>query len=256
MSYSQLKHGDTLKVESSCYLYSNKDADISELVTKSADEIDEMEKASIAAEQAIYDKMLPLADEWQKQAEKTVLCRWARDYQKTKVEHSANKAVNDEYGRQSISNMVYKMTWQIWANTEYDRAAKRTVPSSYTASWSLRYNSPKGVDYANYSQIAGQDKKVYKSVEEAQKYIEGRLAAYAHCFSSVSPPLPPEARSRFSVHGCLLPGYTVAEKEKSPQEVAAELAEFLDEPPQTSAKKKAAEKKTTYKKPKQRAMSR
>lgn len=105
MSYSQLKHGDTLKVESSCYLYPNKDADISELVTKSADEIDEMEKASIAAEQAIYDKMLPLADEWQKQAEKTVLCRWARDYQKTKVKHSSNKAVNDEYGRQTISNI-------------------------------------------------------------------------------------------------------------------------------------------------------
>lgn len=251
MSYSQLKHGDMLKVENSCYLYPSKEADISELVTKSADEIDEMEKASIAAEQAIYDRMLPLADEWQKQAEKTVLCRWARDYQKTKVEHSSNKAVNDEYGRQTISNMVYKMTWQIWTNTEYDRAAKRTVPRSYTVSWSLRYNSPKGVDYANYSQIAGQDKKVYKSVEEAQKYIEGRLAAYAHCFSSVSPPLPPEARSRFSVHGCLLPGYTIAEKEKSPQEVAAELAEFLDEPPQTSAKKKAAEKK-----PKQRAMSR
>lgn len=250
MSYSQLKHGDMLKVENSCYLYPSKEADISELVTKSADEIDEMEKASIAAEQAIYDRMLPLADEWQKQAEKTVLCRWARDYQKTKVEHSSNKAVNDEYGRQTISNMVYKMTWQIWTNTEYDRAAKRTVPRSYTVSWSLRYNSPKGVDYANYSQIAGQDKKVYKSVEEAQKYIEGRLAAYAHCFSSVSPPLPPEARSRFSVHGCLLPGYTVAEKEKSPQEVAAELAEFLDEPP-PSAKKETAEKK-----PRQRAMSR
>lgn len=132
-----------LKVENSCYLYPSKEADISELVMKSADEIDALEKASVAAEQAIYDKMLPLADEWQRQAEKTVLCRWARDYQKTKVEHSANKAVNDEYGRQSIDEDGRTLTladvqWTeagdyYTATAEYTGTAQRRYVKSYTA---------------------------------------------------------------------------------------------------------------------------
>ena len=42
-----------------------------------------------------------------------------------------------------------------------------------------------------------------------EKYLQGRIAAHAHLFTEISPPIPEEHQKRFYVNGVLLPGYTV-----------------------------------------------
>lgn len=42
-----------------------------------------------------------------------------------------------------------------------------------------------------------------------EKYLQGRIKAYSHLFTEISPPIPEDARRRFCVNGVLLPGYTV-----------------------------------------------
>ena len=42
-----------------------------------------------------------------------------------------------------------------------------------------------------------------------EKYLQGRIAAYAHLFTEISPPIPEEHKRRFYVNSVLLPGYTV-----------------------------------------------
>ena len=42
-----------------------------------------------------------------------------------------------------------------------------------------------------------------------EKYLQGRIAAYSHLFTEISPPIPEEAQRRFCINGVLLPGYTV-----------------------------------------------
>ena len=40
------------------------------------------------------------------------------------------------------------------------------------------------------------------------KYLQGRIATYAHLFAEISPPIPKGEEGRFSVNGVLLPGYS------------------------------------------------
>ena len=42
-----------------------------------------------------------------------------------------------------------------------------------------------------------------------ERYLQGRIKAYAHLFTEISPPIPAEEKRRFCVNGVLLPGYTV-----------------------------------------------
>ena len=63
------------------------------------------------------------------------------------------------------------------------------------------------------------------------------IAAYAHLFQELSPPLPENHAHLFSVNGQLLPGYTVQPHQPSPQE----LLDFLedgDAPPKKEPKPK------------------
>lgn len=62
-----------------------------------------------------------------------------------------------------------------------------------------------------------------------EKYLQGRIQAYAHLFTEISPPIPLGEQGRFSVNGVLLPDYTVETPERTPQEVAAELLDCLDD---------------------------
>ena len=61
------------------------------------------------------------------------------------------------------------------------------------------------------------------------KYLQGRINAYAHLFTEISPPIPKGEEKRFSVNGILLPGYTVEVPEPTPQEVADSLLDLLDD---------------------------
>lgn len=61
--------------------------------------------------------------------------------------------------------------------------------------------------------IAGQNQKRYTDKNAAMKYLEGRKKAYSHLFTEISPPVPEQYRRHFTVHGALLPGYTVEGQE-------------------------------------------
>ena len=61
-----------------------------------------------------------------------------------------------------------------------------------------------------------------------EKYLQGRIAAYAHLFTELSPPVPADARQRFCVNGVLLPGYTV-EAPIPPRPDVDELLSLLED---------------------------
>ena len=64
-----------------------------------------------------------------------------------------------------------------------------------------------------------------------EKYLQGRIAAYAHLFTEISPPIPKEHRKHFCVNGVLLPGYTVENPDALRPDDAAldDLLSLLDE---------------------------
>ena len=64
-----------------------------------------------------------------------------------------------------------------------------------------------------------------------EKYLQGRIAAYAHLFTEISPPIPEDDQRRFYVNGVLLPGYTVETPELTrPEEKDVEdLLSLLDD---------------------------
>lgn len=91
--------------------------------------------------------------------------------------------------------------------------------------------------WATPSPLASQDNKRYADKAAAERYVQGRIAAYAHLFQELSPPLPENHAHLFSVNGQMLPGYTVQPHQPSPQE----LLDFLedgDAPPKKEPKPK------------------
>jgi len=84
--------------------------------------------------------------------------------------------------------------------------------------WSVRTNTPE----RNYSdRVAGQSKKVYSDKAEMERYLNGRIKAYSHLFTEISPSIPQEYAKNFRVNGQLLSGYTVeGEEPKQPDRAA------------------------------------
>lgn len=84
--------------------------------------------------------------------------------------------------------------------------------------WDVYVNSPnKGYT----ERIAGQNQKRYTDKAAAIKYLEGRKKAYSHFFTEISPPLPKQYEKHFTVHGTLLPGYTLEGREPAKTEYTA-----------------------------------
>lgn len=127
--------------------------------------------------------------------------------------------------------MVYQMDYSISENTRYDSAAQKSVPYSWRLRWSLRTNAPGSYRQAK---IAGQDRKVFASREELDKYLNGRIKAHDHYFTEISPAIPKEYADCFKVNGCLLPGYTI-EGEEPAKAAALPAQEETAQPQQTTA---------------------
>ena len=236
MSYSSYDHDDlepasTMRIERRIYFESGK-ADLSEMVKLPLAELLSLRAESAAAEQEVFDRLKAQAAAWEEQAGRTLFLDKALEYARTlPVTHTANQwAAPDEY-RHIRSNMVYQMDYSISENTRYDSAAQKSVPYSWTLRWSLRTNAPGGY---RQEKIAGQDRKVFASREELDKYLNGRIKAHDHYFTEISPAIPKEYADCFKVNGCLLPGYTIEGEEP---EKAAELPtqEETAQPPQTTA---------------------
>ena len=235
MSYSSYDHDDlepasTMRIERRIYFESGK-ADLSEMVKLPLAELLSLRAESAAAEQEVFDRLKEQAAAWEEQAGRTLFLDKALEYARTlPVTHTANQwEAPDEY-RHIRSNMVYQMDYSISENTRYDSAAQKSVPYSWTLRWSLRTNAPGSYRQAK---IAGQDRKVFASREELDKYLNGRIKAHEHYFTEISPVIPKEYADYFKVNGCLLPGYTIEGEEPAK---AAELpAQEETAQPQTAA---------------------
>ena len=236
MSYSSYDHDDlepasTMRIERRIYFESGK-ADLSEAVKLTLAELLSLRAESAAAEQEVFDRLKEQAAAWEEQAGRTLFLDKALEYARTlPVTHTANQwEAPDEY-RHIRSNMVYQMDYSISENTRYDSAAQKSVPYSWTLRWSLRTNAPGSYRQAK---IAGQDRKVFASREELDKYLNGRIKAHDHYFTEISPAIPKEYADCFKVNGCLLPGYTI-EGEEPAKAAALPTQEEAAQPQQTTA---------------------
>lgn len=224
-SYRAFRYGDelipgrTLKIEHSI---SSEQPDLSSLIIKSKEELEAMRQDSVDAENKAYDIVVAAAEQWEQQAATTQLLDMALKYLRIpQVEHTSNQWKEDRYNNKSISNRVYKMNYDIWEDTKYNRETKEQVPVAWYVSWNVYLNSP--VQGHNVH-IAGQRNKRYTDKNAALKYIEGRKKAYSHLFTEISPTIPKEYEEHFKMYGALLPGY-VTEGQEVVKDAAAEVSE-------------------------------
>ena len=219
----RLEVADRLKIERSIYFESSK-ADISALTALPLAELIRQREESAAAEQAIFEALQQQAAAWEAQAGNTLTFDNAIEYARTPaVTHTENQWQADENNNHTISNRVYQMRYHIYENTRYNREQGKSIPYSYTLTWGVHTNSP---DRYRQAKIAGQDRKVFADKAAMEKYLNGRIKAYQHLFTEISPTIPQEYAEHFKVNGQLLPGYTVeGEEQPRPERTAPEKIE-------------------------------
>ena len=211
-----LDAADRMRIERSIYFESGK-ADISALTALPLAELIRQREESAAAEQAIFEVLKQQAAAWEAQAGNTLTFDKAIEYARTPaVTHTENQWQADENNNHTISNNVYQMRYHIYENTRYDREQGKSIPYSYALTWGVHTNSP---DRYGQAKIAGQDRKVFADKAAMEKYLNGRIKAYQHLFTEISPTIPQEYAEHFKVNGQLLPGYTVeGEEQQTKQE--------------------------------------
>ena len=225
--HDRLDPADSMRIERKLYFEQDK-ANISGLTVLSMEQLREIREESAAAEQTIYEDLKQRAAAWEAQAGQTLAVDKAIEYVRTpEVKHTANQWEAAENDRHIISNRVYQMRYHIYENTRYDREKEQSVPYAWTLSWNVYTNSPDGY---NQAKIAGQEKK-FADKAAMEKYLNGRIKAYQHLFTEISPPIPKEYAYHFKINGQLLPGYTI-EGEEREQPTTEQAAPVPTEPPQ------------------------
>ena len=225
-----------MRIERNIY-FEEQTADLSGLTALPLEQLQALREEYAAAEQAAFEALQEQAAAWDEQAGKTLAIDKAIEYVRTpEATHTANQWEATDYGKH-ISNRVYQMRYHISENTRYDREKEKSIPYSWTLSWSIYTNSPH-----NYGQakIAGQERKVFADKAAMEKYLNGRIKAYQHLFTEVSPPIPPEYAEHFKVNGQLLPGYAIEGEERA-QPTAEKAAPTTAEPPQDTEQRKERE---------------
>ena len=205
----KLDPADSMRIERKIY-FEEQTADLSELTALPLEQLRALREEYAAAEKSMFEALQEQAAAWDEQAGKTLAIDKAIEYVRTpEATHTANQWEATDYGKH-ISNRVYQMRYHISENTRYDREKEKSIPYSWTLSWSIYTNSPH-----NYGQakIAGQERKVFADKAALEKYLNGRIKAYAHLFTEISPPIPQEYAEQFKVNGQLLPGYFVEGEE-------------------------------------------
>ena len=225
--HDRLDPADSMRIERKLYFEQDK-ADISGLTALSMEQLREIREESAAAEQTIYEDLKQRAAAWEAQAGQTLAVDKAIEYvRRPEVKHTANQWEAAENDHHIISNRVYQMRYHIYENTRYDREKGQSVPYAWTLSWNVYTNSPDGY---NQAKIAGQEKK-FADRAAMEKYLNGRIKAYQHLFTEISPPIPKEYAYHFKINGQLLPGYTI-EGEEREQPTTEQAAPVPTEPPQ------------------------
>ncbi len=198
--------GDRIKIEHSLR-YRDDGTRLAALTPMPADKLAALREDSAAREKAIFAKLVDAVKEWEEQAAGTMLLEKAIEYVKTPpVKHTANEWQVTDYGFE-CSNMVYKMTYKITAETKFNPTTKTHDDAGWMVDWSVSYNFPPHAHGGGH--IAGQDKKRFTDKEKLDNYVIGRITAHAQYFVEISPPVPKNLAWKFSRNGQLLPGYTV-----------------------------------------------
>ena len=217
--HDKLEAADTMRIERTIY-FESENADISALTALTVEQLQAMREESAAAERAIFESLQQQAAAWEQQAGKTLELNKAIEYARTPAaQHTENKWQEEEY-RHVISNRVFQMDYRTYERTLYDTAAQKSVPYRWELTWTVRTNSPAGHQQAK---IAGQHSKVFSDKAAMEKYLNGRIKAYDHLFTEVSPPIPKEYAEHFKVNGQLLPGYSIEGEEQKTPEHAADI---------------------------------
>ncbi|MDL2274090.1 hypothetical protein LJC34_06075 [Oscillospiraceae bacterium OttesenSCG-928-G22] len=208
----RLRHGESAIIEHRVVESENLADMLTEYTHYTKDELTALRAESTAKEDEIFARLRASLTEWETQAAQTMLYDRALEYVNTlEPLHTSNQWEKGEYGDTVISNMVYKMSVQIYEETHYDRETKTSTPVAWQLSWYIYTNAPHHqTQYPVYNnKIAGQDRKRFTDKAAMEKYLEGRKKAYAHLFTEICPPIPQEHKRVFSVNGLLLPGYTL-----------------------------------------------
>ena len=232
MGYSRLEPGRELEVREYISFQRGRDG-FCELIECSVDELLERKAESIVREKELCQRIDAAVEVWSKQAQQTQQYMKALEYVKTPpTPHTSNRWTVNEYGNHEMSNMVYRFSWREYEHTEWDRTLEKSVPKSWELTWSVTFNTPHNPDYSGDGwKIAGQDRKIFRDRASMEKYLQGRIAAYADLFVEICPPIPTEHKDRFSINGQLMQGYMVATKEpeRPDQGQVDALLDCLDE---------------------------
>lgn len=205
--YDVLEFGDSLipgvrlKIE---HQVGCENADISDLITQPIADLQAMREESASSEQTAYQVVLAAVHQWEKQAAVTQRLDRAMQYLKLPVaQHTGNQWVTEDDGSNTISNMVYKMTYSLVDNSNFNWWKSNGIKVCWSVKWRLYTNSPlrHGV-----MRVAGQD-RTFEDKAAAERYLHGRIKAYAHLFTELSPPIPKAQIECFRVNNRLLPGY-------------------------------------------------
>jgi hypothetical protein len=194
-------------------------------------DLEKMREENAAAERAVFDRLRGEADEWAEIAANTNLMDQALEYLKVpQAEHTSNEWHEDSSGYKSKSNSVYNMTYYAYEDTSYDRQTQMRITNAWYLTWRVDVGGPSGGGY--YSQrvsgsrkIAGQDRKRFTDKAAMEKYLNGRMGAYAHLFTEENPPVPEEYAMHFKKHGVLLPGYAVEGEDAKTADKAKDAAD-------------------------------
>ena len=199
-------------------------ADFKPFLNVPVKDLEKQLKESQAEEKKVFEEMKKAVTAWDEHGAQTLLLQKAIEYLKTpEVTHTRNEWQRHKDGSWEISNLVYKMTFNIVKSGD-----------EWKLTWELSYTAPGlsqgywGYTRSPRERIEYEGSKKYKTMEGAQKYIQSKFDQYAPCFESLSPPIPQGEERRFSVNGILLPGYTV---EASLEERVEEMLSFLEDDP-------------------------
>ena len=214
--FDSLEASHKMKIDRTVY-FDTAAEDIAPLTALPLTELQQMRQESTDAEQTIYEALREQAKTWEEQAGRSALLSKAIEYVMTPpVKHTSNEWEKTDYDWHTRSNAVYQMTYHIYENTRYDREQQKSVPYSWSLTWSVRTNGP---DNGRNVRIAGQERKTYSDKAAMEKYLAGRIKAYDHLFTEITPVIPKEYAQQFKVNGQLLPGYTIEgeEVQKAPE---------------------------------------
>lgn len=180
---------------------------------------DEIETAIAYGEQMekyLFEKLKKAMKEWEEQAAMTACNKEAlKFFDQTSIRHTNNEW-KDLYGDGHVferSNAVYRFVYRPYEHTKYNHELGIMLPVSYSLNWNLYVHAPRWklelTD--NFYKIAGQEKK-FKTKEEMEKYLVGRIKAYDHLFQEEYPKVPKEYAKMFMFHGMVKPGYELEEE--------------------------------------------